>query len=72
MASSLGPSKLLVFGPSGVHASTKFTAEGLLQNPFSDSFSEVFSEVRAAFRLVPSCLHDGKDSPLHKRGGKEH
>jgi hypothetical protein len=30
-----------------------------------------FSEVRAAFRQVRSCLHGGKGSPLEKRGGKE-
>src|SRR5215210_7709198 len=31
-----------------------------------------FSEVRAAFRRVRSCVHGGKAEPLGKRGGKEH
>jgi hypothetical protein len=45
MASSLGPSKLLVFGPSGVHASAKFTAEGLLEPLFRPFRSRILGSL---------------------------
>ena len=37
MARSLGPSKLLLFGPSGVRISAEFTAEALLEPLFGQS-----------------------------------
>src|SRR3712207_6557694 len=37
----------------------------LSRSLFTKCVEGEFSEVRAAFPRVPSCLHNGKDSPLH-------